>query len=212
MNHIKCAHSRPAPTSPFVKCAQKIHRGTDMQTDKPTLRQYLRQRKETENLFADPAYQRQAWRSIGHLVLNRPASEPIPRYDKNGDETYESLVERYTYDKLMDDLTNLQDPTHTAPTELEMIMACQAHMARINAANFVAFRDTVGAKPVDESKIDHQINNPYEELTDEELEMILAAREAKEQIASADRQLSAPSSPASGDTSPLVTHEEEQDA
>ena len=91
-------------------------------------------------------------------------------------------------------------------------MACQAHMARINAANFVAFRDTVGAKPVDESKIDHQINNPYEELTDEELEMILAAREAKEQIASADRQLSAPSSPASGDTSPLVTHEEEQDA
>ena len=42
--------------------------------------------------------------------------------------------------------------------------------------------------------------------------MILAAREAKEQIASADRQLSAPSSPASGDTSPLVTHEEEQDA
>ena len=111
----------------------------------------------------------------------------------------------------MDDLTHLQDPTHTAPTELEMIMACQAHMARINVANFVAFRDTVGAKPVDESKIDHQINNPYEELTDEELEMILAAREAKEQVI-AQQIPEVASSPASGDTSPLVTHEEEQDA
>lgn len=158
-----------------------------MNTDKPTLRQYFRQRKETENLFADPQFQRQAWRSIGHLVLNRPACKPIPRYNKDGDETFESLVERYTYDQLMSDLVNLQDPTHTAPTELEMIMACQAQMARINASNFVAFRDTVGAKPVDESKIDHTLNNPYEELTDEELEMILAAREAKQ--AQAEQEL-----------------------
>ena len=51
--------------------------------------------------------------------------------------------------------------------------------ARTDTSAAVFIRDTLGAKPVDESKVDAQLSNPYEQLTDEELEMLRAAREKK---------------------------------
>lgn len=138
----------------------------------------IRQRKEMENLFADPKFARQAWKAVGTAIAMQPAVKPIETYDKDGNETFASQVERYSYDKLAKDIAEL-GKEERKPTEIEMILHCQMVKARTDTSAAIFIRDTLGAKPVDESKVDAQLSNPYEQLTDEELEMLQAAREKK---------------------------------
>lgn len=138
----------------------------------------IRQRKEMENLFADPKYYRQAWKAIGMAIAMQPAIRPIATYDRDGNETFESLVETYSYDKLSRDIREL-GKENREPTELEMILHCQMIRARSDTSAAIFVRDTLGAKPVDESKADVQLSNPYEQLTDEELELLQQLREKK---------------------------------
>lgn len=136
-----------------------------------------RETKELKNLL-DPRYARQFWRTVGNAIAQRPAAQPTNLHDKDGNLTKESQVERTAYDRLANDLKILKE-NRAEPTELEMIMASQMIIARTNpvAATFV--RDTLGAKPVDESKIDQTVNE-YSGLTDEELELIATARANKQ--------------------------------
>lgn len=137
-----------------------------------------REQKELENLFADPKYCRQAWKAIGQAILMSPAVKPIPQSDKDGNESFNYTLEKYTYQALKRDINEL-GKENREPTELEMILSCQAIKARYDTSAAVFIRDTLGAKPIDETKLDAQVNNPYESLTDEEL-AILAAHRAKE--------------------------------
>lgn len=138
----------------------------------------VREQKELENLFADPKYSRDAWRAVGQAILASPAVKPIASYDKDGNESFNYTLEKYTYAALKRDIDEL-GKENREPTELEMILSCQAIKARYDTSAAVFIRDTLGAKPVDESKLDAQVNNPYESLTDEEL-AILAEHRAKE--------------------------------
>lgn len=140
-----------------------------------------REQKELENLFADPKYCRQAWKAVGQAILMSPAVKPIPQTDKDGNETFNYTLEKYSYQALKRDINEL-GKENREPTELEMILSCQAVKARYDTSAATFIRDTLGAKPVDETKLDAQVNNPYESLTDEEL-AILAAHRAKEQEA-----------------------------
>ena len=139
----------------------------------------VREQKELENLFADPKYCRQAWKAIGQAILMSPAVKPIPTTDKDGNETFGYTLEKYTYNALKRDIDEL-GKENREPTELEMILSCQAIKARYDTSAAVFIRDTLGAKPVDETKLDAQVNNPYESLSDEELEAIKAMRVGKE--------------------------------
>lgn len=138
-----------------------------------------RESKEMQNLFADPKFSRQAWKAVGHAIINNPANKPIQTFDKEGNPTLQSEIESYSYCKLKNDIHNL-GKENREPTELEMIIQCQIVKARFDTSAATFVRDTLGAKPVDESKIDAQINNPYESLSDEELEAIANMRAAKE--------------------------------
>lgn len=160
-----------------------------------------RKEKEMISVFKDPKTARQAWRSVGQAILARPASVPVVKTDKDGNETADSLLESYTYNQLAKDVKNLGDPKHTQPTEIEMILACQIQKARTDTSAAVFVRDTLGAKPVDESKVDAQLSNPYEQLTDEELEMLQRERE-KKALEAAKAQL-----PSSSAVQPIVEGE-----
>lgn len=138
-----------------------------------------RNEKEMKNLFDDPKFARKAWRSVGALIANRPAARIPIVTDKDGNQTLGSQIEEYSYDKLSKDLKALSSD-HSEPTELEMIMQCQFIRARFDTTAAAFVRDTIGAKPVDESKMDMQVNNPYESLSDEELELLAKYREAKQ--------------------------------
>ena len=138
----------------------------------------VREYKEIENLFADPKFARQAWKAVGSAILRNPAVPSVGQYDKDGNETLGSTIEKYSYEKLSKDIALLGEEGRK-PTELEMMLHCQIVKARYDTAAAIFVRDTLGAKPVDESKIDAQVNNPYESLSDEELELIAASRAAK---------------------------------
>ena len=138
----------------------------------------IRQMKEMQNLFSDPKFSRQAWKAVGTAIAMQPAVKPIAAYDKEGNETVNSQIEQYSYNKLAKDIAELGKEDRQ-PTELEMILHCQMVKARTDTSAAVFIRDTLGAKPVDESKVDAQLSNPYEQLTDEELELLQAMREKK---------------------------------
>lgn len=139
----------------------------------------LREMYEMKNIFSDPKYVRQAWKAIGTAILQNPAIKPcIISTDKDGNPSISQQVEDYSYNKLKQDIKALGDDDRE-PTELEMILQCQMLKARWDTAAATFVRDTLGAKPVDESKVDAQVNNPYEQLSDEELEMIVKMREQK---------------------------------
>lgn len=133
-----------------------------------------REFKEMMSVFTDPKTMRAAWRSVGAAILQNPASRPVIVYNKDGDETYSSQVENYTYAKLKQDITALGQKDRE-PTELEMIIGCQVLRARNDTAAAVFVRDTLGAKPVDESKVEQTVN-AFEALSDEELELLAAHR------------------------------------
>lgn len=145
----------------------------------------IRERKELENLFRDPKYCKQAWKSVGQAILLQPATKPTPFLDKDGNETFNSTLERYSYEQLANDIKELAKEDR-APTEIEMIMKCQMVKARVDTSAAVFIRDTLGAKPVDESKVDASVHNPFESMTDEELELIAKHREEQAAKANAD--------------------------
>lgn len=139
----------------------------------------LRELKETVNVFSDPRTQREAWRSLGIKLLNNPATKAPEQLDKDGNPTLASSIEQYTYRQLVNDIKRSEQPDRE-PTEIEMILACQMVKARFDTQAAIFVRDTLGAKPVDESKMDATLSaNQYEQLTDEELELLAAHRAQK---------------------------------
>ena len=135
-----------------------------------------REQLEMLNVFNDPKFSRQAWKAIGSAILRNPATRPVHQYDKDGNETFASTIEQYSYNQLKNDIAKLGEQDRE-PTELEMILTCQIVKARYDTAAATFVRDTLGAKPVDESKVEANLTNQYEQLSDEELELLAAHRE-----------------------------------
>ena len=148
-----------------------------------------REIKELQSLFADPRYVREAFKSVGIALLQNPATRSPEVYDKNGVLTGETIIAQYSYDQLAKDIKEIYKQDR-APTQLEMIMMCQMVRARYDTSAAVFVRDTLGAKPIDESK-QQLIQNDYENLTDDELEM-LARYRAAQSVGSLDSPGSAP--------------------
>ena len=137
----------------------------------------VRELLEMQNVFMDPKFTRQAWRAVGSAILRNPAAIPIEQRDKDGNVTFASQLEQYSYDKLVQDIKTLGQEDRL-PTELEMIMYGQILKARFDTSAATFVRDTLGAKPVDETKLQADVNNVYEHLTDEELELLAKHRDA----------------------------------
>lgn len=147
-----------------------------------------RERKEMLTLFTNPKTSREAWRNVGAAILQNPARLRPETCDKYGNPDLNSLIEQYSYNKLKKDIDTLGDKDRE-PTELEMIIMCQAVKARTDTQAATFIRDIMGAKPVDESKIDANVSaNQYEQLSDEELELLAAHRAQKAEQEQLDDQ------------------------
>lgn len=157
---------------------------------------------ETRNVFADPAYCREAWKSVGTAILLSPAIGCIGDID-----TRDGAIESYTYRKLTEELKDIGASTSgngavtgRQPTELEMIFHCQAARARFDTSAAVFVRDTVGAKPIDESKVTVG-RSQYEEMSDDELEALLRYRQERDGGKTYTVEAEAASTTAEADTS-----------
>lgn len=150
-----------------------------------------REQQEMLNILSKPKYARQVWRTIGMAILTSPATSI------SSENTLAGEIERYSYESLKNDISSIANPdaspygtgfkrTNREPTELEMIMRCQAMRARFDTSAATFIRDTVGGKPIDETKVEATVSNPYESLTDEELLALQEMREAKSVAAASD--------------------------
>lgn len=136
----------------------------------------IREQREFETLFKNPKHARAMW---AENIINRyarPALEPVAIYDKDGNLTPTSQIERAVWNHLMQELEAFGQSR--LPTEGEMMDACQQYYARHNAAAYTARRDSMGAKPIDETKQSVSVNNPLENLSDEELLVMQQALDA----------------------------------
>lgn len=135
----------------------------------------MREQREFETLFKNPKHARSMWADNIIKRYAKPALEPIAIYDKDGNLTPTSQIELAVWKHLKRELEEMG--VDRLPTEGEMMDACQQYYARHNAAAYTARRDSMGAKPVDETKQNVSVNNPLEDLSDEELLVMQKALE-----------------------------------
>jgi hypothetical protein len=136
----------------------------------------LREQREFETLFKNPKHARAMWAQNVINRYNKPAFKPIEIVDKDGNLTPQCQIEIAIWNQLKKELE--EEGLVRLPTEGEMMEACQAYYSRHNSSSYVARRDSMGAKPVDETKNTHELNNPFADLTDEELEIMSKALKA----------------------------------
>ena len=127
----------------------------------------LREQREFQTLFKNPKHARSMWALNVIDRYTKTAFEPILVEDKDGNLSPQSQIENAIWKHLKNELE--EQGLDRLPTEGEMMEGCQAYYARHNAASYTARRDSMGAKPIDESKQSHEINNPFSKYTDEEL-------------------------------------------
>lgn len=107
---------------------------------------------------------------------------PTPKYtylrDGTPVETPESQYIREAWAELEAESMQSGQPRRP-PTKWDIMMRCQINIGMASAAHFVNVRDTIGLKPVDESKQEMVITTEYDSLTDEELKLLKEHREKK---------------------------------
>jgi hypothetical protein len=146
----------------------------------------LRDQREFETLFKNPKHARAQWATNVINRYSRPAMEPILVYDKDGNLTQTSQIEKAVWAHLIAELE--ASGQSRPPSEGEMMEACQQYYSRHNASAYVARRDSMGAKPVDETKQNVSVNNPLEDLSDEELLVMQKALDEHRQKQTAQLQ------------------------
>lgn len=135
----------------------------------------IRDQREFETLFKNPKHARAMWSQTVIDRYSKPAMKPIPVVDKDGNLTPTSQIEQAVWNHL---LAEIQASGSTRlPSEGEMMEACQQYYSRHNASAYVARRDSMGAKPVDETKQQVSVHNPLEDMSDEELLVMQKALE-----------------------------------
>lgn len=127
----------------------------------------IREQREFETLFKNPKHARTMWANTVIDRYAKPAMAPIPITDKDGNLTATSQIEIAVWNHLKQELE--MAGLDRLPTEGEMMEACQQYYSRHNASSYIARRDSMGAKPIDETKQSVSVNNPLENLSDEEL-------------------------------------------
>lgn len=127
-----------------------------------------RQRAEMAAILGNEKLAKSAARSKALAMLYTPMERPKERYivTKSGDmvQTEESVREQEAWDRC-----KLLCKEDQLPTMWDVMNNGQAFAGITNSANYVAIRDTAGLKPIDETKMTLIPDNPYANMTDEEL-------------------------------------------
>jgi hypothetical protein len=150
----------------------------------------MRDQREFETLFKNPKHARAMWSQAVLDRYTKTAMPPVLLTDKDGELLPQCRVELAVWEHLKKEIEDSGSTRY--PTEGEMMEACQQYYARHSAASYVARRDSMGAKPVDETKQNIAMNNPLENFSDEELEIM---QKALEEHKKAEVQITCPTQP-----------------
>lgn len=133
-----------------------------------------REALEFKSLFGDQRYAKKAWRQLIAESLSGEAAMLPPQVDKNGNQTLETDIDIMAYNNVK---ARLEAEGKTRkPMQAEVLIECNIIRARFNDAPFNTLLDRTAGKVKEEISL---TDNPYEDLTDEELEALKAMRDAK---------------------------------
>lgn len=130
-----------------------------------------RQSQELAMLLGNEHRMKNYARSVALNSLYHPVERPAIRftYNKNGDkiQSEENVKQQEAWDRC-----KARCHGEDLPTLWDVMMEGQAFEAITNSSNFVALRDTAGLKPIDESKMVVQPDNPLSNMSMEQLELL----------------------------------------
>ena len=135
-----------------------------------------REKREYEGLFTDERYAKNAWKSIFGKSLESSGKALPPTIDpKTGELTFQTLLDQEAYANVKARLE--KEGIDREPMQAELIVECGILRSRFDNNMFNTVLERTAGKVKDEITVN---KSPYEDLTDEELEMLAAARSAKE--------------------------------
>lgn len=133
-----------------------------------------REEREYKSLFSDSRYAKTAWRNIMAKSLQSDAAILPEMYDKAGNETMESQIYRIAYSNVQDRLR--QANMDRLPMKAEVIVESNLIRAAFDTSSFNLILDRTAGKVREEISIGV---GQFEDLTDEELEVLALHREKK---------------------------------
>lgn len=135
-----------------------------------------RESREYISLFADERYAKKAWKELIGASLGSSA-KPLPvTYDpKTGEPTFQSALDEMAFNNVK---TRLREQgLDREPQQAELIIESNILRARFNDTTFNTILERTAGKVKDELSI---VPNQFEDLTDEELELLATHRKSKE--------------------------------
>lgn len=133
-----------------------------------------REEREYKSLFTDERYAKRAWKEFIGSSLQSPGKALPTQYDKNDNPTRESDIDLMAYKNVKARLE--ADGVEREPMQAELIVEAAVIRARFQDSTFNVLLDRTAGKVKEEVTVN---SNPYEELSDDELEALLAYRESK---------------------------------
>lgn len=143
-----------------------------------------REEREYKSLFTDQRYAKKAWRDFIAESLTSPGKKLPEEIDpKTESQTYRSMIDEMAYNNVKARL--VAAGLSREPMQAELIVECNILRARNNDMTFNVILDRTAGKVKEEISLS---DNPYEDLTDEELEALQAFRKKKKEAKSDNAQ------------------------
>lgn len=140
-----------------------------------------REEREYASLFQDQRYAKKAWRQVIAESLSANG-KPLPEIidPKTEAPTLQSEIDRMAYDNVVARLR--AEGKDREPMQAELIVECNVIRARFADQPFGTLLDRTAGKVKEEVSISE---NPYDDLTDDELEALYEYRQRKQAEAAA---------------------------
>lgn len=133
-----------------------------------------RNEREYKSLFTDEKYAKRAWKEFIGASLESPGKALPTQYDKNDNPTRESDIDQMAYNNVKVRLS--EQGQSREPMQAELIVEAAVIRARFQDTTFNTILDRTAGKVKDEITVN---SNPFEELSDDELEALMLYRESK---------------------------------
>lgn len=133
-----------------------------------------REEREYKSLFTDERFAKKAWKEFIGTSLQSPGKALPTQFDKNDNPTRESDIDAMAYQNVKTRLK--EEGLDREPMQAELIVEAAVIRARFQDSTFNTLLDRTAGKVKDEINVN---TNPYEDLTDDELEALAAYRENK---------------------------------
>lgn len=133
-----------------------------------------REEREYKSLFSDEKYAKRAWKEFIGTALEAPGKALPTQFDKNDNPTLESDIDTMAYNNVVKRLK--EEGKDREPMQAELIVEAAVIRARFNDTTFNVLLDRTAGKVKDEITVN---SNPFEDLSDEELEALAEFRKKK---------------------------------